>query len=229
MPSFDIVRQTSPKKKTFRVASVLGKFDIRTAIIRERFQGNIDIEGKDWNIGVIYGASGTGKSTIARELFPKEFHEPFKYEAESVLDDMPKNCSVEDVTKMFNAVGFSSPPSWLKPYSVLSNGEKMRVDLARAILQDQKFIVFDEFTSVVDRQVAKIGSLALQKAVRRMGKQFVAVTCHKDVLEWLQPDWEFCTDTMSFFLRKNGSARTSRSRSILAAPKHGKPFASITI
>ena len=82
--------------------------------------------------------------------------------------------------------------------SVLSNGEKMRVDLARAILQEQKIIVFDEYTSVVDREVAKIGSLALQNAVHKQDKKFIAVTCHNDVIDWLNPDWTFCTDDMTY-------------------------------
>jgi GNAT superfamily N-acetyltransferase len=111
---------------------------------------------------------------------------------------MPKECSVEDITKAFNSVGFSSPPSWLKPYSVLSNGEKMRVDLARAILSEDNLFVFDEFTSVVDRNVAQIGSFAMQKAIRKTSKKFIAVTCHYDVEDWLLPDWVFDTDTMTF-------------------------------
>jgi hypothetical protein len=59
-------------------------------------------------------------------------------------------------------------------------------------------IVVDEFTSVVDRQVAKIGSHAVQKHIRKCGKKFVAVTCHYDVFEWLQPDWVLEPATMSF-------------------------------
>jgi GNAT superfamily N-acetyltransferase len=111
---------------------------------------------------------------------------------------MPKECSVEQITSAFNSVGFSSPPSWLKPYSVLSNGQKMRVDLARAILEKNEFFVFDEFTSVVDRNVAQIGSFAMQKAIRKTKKKFIAVTCHFDVQDWLLPDWVFNTDTMTF-------------------------------
>ena len=42
----------------------------------------------------------------------------------TVVDDMSKNVSIDDITKMFYSVGFGSVPSWLKPYSVLSNGEK---------------------------------------------------------------------------------------------------------
>lgn len=74
----------------------------------------------------------------------------------------------------------------------------MRCDIARAMLEQREMFVFDEFTSVVDRDVAQIGSFALQKAIRRAGKKFVAVTCHFDVEQWLMPDWIFNTDTMQF-------------------------------
>ena len=196
MPNFDIVKEIKPKK-TFRVASVIGTFDLQTENIKEHFQGNIEIPN-DWQIGLIVGNSGTGKTTISKHLFPDSYITNFEYNAESVLDDMPKECSVEQISKAFNSVGFSSPPSWLKPYSVLSNGEKMRCDLARAILSNNDLFVFDEFTSVVDRNVAKIGSYAMQKAIRKTNKKFIAVGCHFDVEDWLLPDWVFDTNTMTF-------------------------------
>ena len=84
---------------------------------------------------------------------------------------MPKNISMTNIYKAFNSVGLSSVPCWLKPYSVLSNGEKMRCDLARALLSENDMFVFDEFTSVVDRNIAQIGSFAIQKAIRKSNKK----------------------------------------------------------
>lgn len=196
MPNFDIVKKHIPKE-TFRTNSVIGTYDLQTNAVEEKFKGNIDIDD-NWKIGLIVGKSGTGKTTIAKQLFSDIIIESFDYNADSVLDDMPKDKSVSDICKAFNSVGFSSPPSWLKPYSVLSNGEKMRCDLARAILSENKMFLFDEFTSVVDRNVAKIGSLAMQKSIRKSDKKFIAVTCHHDVEDWLMPDWVFNTDTMTF-------------------------------
>ena len=43
----------------------------------------------------------------------------------------------------------------------------MRVQLAKALLSDKEIVIFDEFTSVVDRQIAKVASIAIAKAVRR--------------------------------------------------------------
>lgn len=198
MPHFDIVKECNPER-SFRVESVIGTFDLQTSHIVERFTGDIELP-KEWNIGLIVGRSGSGKTTIARELFGDHIVRQFEYTHESVLDDMPKDVSVQDITKALNSVGFSSPPSWLKRYDVLSNGEKMRCDIARAMLENKDFFVFDEFTSVVDRNVAQIGSYAIQKAIRRNKRKFIAVTCHYDVQDWLMPDWVFNTDTMTFSL-----------------------------
>lgn len=196
MPTFNIIKQSNPNK-SFRVASVIGKFDLQSNNIIEEFKGEINLPNQ-WNIGLIVGKSGTGKTTIAKELFKDELITSYEYNCETILDDMPKNCSLEEITSAFNSVGFSSPTSWLKSYSVLSNGQKMRVDLARAILENKDLFVFDEFTSVVDREVAKIGSFAMQKAIRKTNKKFIAISCHYDIQDWLLPDWVFNTDTMTF-------------------------------
>ena len=74
----------------------------------------------------------------------------------------------------------------------------MRVDLARALLEKDE-VCFDEFTSVVDRQVAKTACIAINKAVKATAKRFVAVSCHYDILDWLQPDWIFDTNKMQGF------------------------------
>jgi GNAT superfamily N-acetyltransferase len=37
--------------------------------------------------------------------------------------------------------------------------------------------------------VARIGSAALARTARRLKISFVAVSCHDDVIDWLQPDW----------------------------------------
>lgn len=170
MSKFKIIKNSKPKS-TFRIESIKSNFDLQSNKVEEIFEGEINIEDRDWNIGIIYGNSGTGKSSIAKEIFKDYYFKGFEYENESIMDDMPEEKTVNEITKIFNSVGFSSPPSWLKSYNILSDGEKMRVDLARAILEEKEIIVFDEFTSVVDRNIAKIGSYAVQKAIRKNRKK----------------------------------------------------------
>ena len=194
MPCFDILRQSEPST-TWRVAKMRSAYDLTANRIIEHFQGELELPDS-WQIGVITGHSGTGKSTIARELWPDSYITQFEYSAPSVIDDFPKTLDDEELFKTLHRVGFGSIPSWLKPYNVLSQGECMRVDLARAILSDRKLIVFDEFTSTVDRDVAKFVCAAVKKAVRETKKQLIVVSCHDDFIDWLAPDWVFSTNDM---------------------------------
>ena len=194
MPNFDIMKVNTPDI-TYRVAKVQADYDVKLEHSCEHFVGSIDIPDDDkWHIGLIVGGSGTGKSTIAKELFPDIYVNGYHYTHKSVIDDMPCD-NVNQIEMMFYAVGFGSVPSWLKPYEVLSEGEKMRVDLARAMLSSDR-VCFDEFTSVIDRQVARTACIAIKKAIMKNNMHFIAVSCHRDIIEWLQPDWVFDTATM---------------------------------
>ena len=225
MRHFDIIK-TSQIDKTFRVAKVESDFDLKPEHSNEHFIGDFDLPDK-WQIGLIVGGSGTGKTTIAKNLFGDNIVNNLLYTHKSVIDDMPKSLTVTEISKMFYAVGFGSVPSWLKPYSVLSNGEKMRVDIARAI-SERDFTVFDEFTSVVDRQVAKVASLAISKMIRKTDKQFIAISCHHDVEDWLVPDWVFNTDTMKFsFTKGTGNLNGLKSENVSEA--NGQSLGNIII
>jgi GNAT superfamily N-acetyltransferase len=199
MQDFNIIKTHEIKNISYRVAKIRDQFDYTKNSVEENFKGTIKLP-EIWNIGLIVGKRGTGKSTIAKELF-REAMTDYQYSAECVIDDFDNNIKEIDLTKMLSTVGFSNIPSWFKPYSVLSNGEKMRVDLARALLDSKEIILFDEYTSVVDREVAKMGALATYNALKKTNKKFIAVSCHFDIMEWLQPDWIFSTDTMQMIDR----------------------------
>lgn len=225
MPSFDVVAE-STVPQSYRVARVANDYDLRADTVVERFTGEIDMP-VEWNVGLIVGSSGTGKTTIARELFGSDLVSGFDWDDGPVIDCMPADATVDDITRAFYQVGFASVPTWLKPYGVLSNGERMRCDLARAILE-REFVAFDEFTSVVDRNVAKTISTAVSRGVRERGSKFVAVSCHRDIIEWLQPDWVFDTDVMRP-LAPSRQGRGGSSRSSKATRAHGNAIGAITI
>ena len=204
MPSSKFVVE-SKASNSFKANKVKSMFDCDMDVITKEFNVNIPIEGTKWNIGLIVGASGTGKTTIARKVFEDfRFFDGFDWAGQSIIDDFGDEHSAKEITEILSKVGFASPPDWLKPFSVLSNGQKMRAELARLILDSQEPFIYDEFTSVVDRQVACIGSAAIQKFIRKQDKQFIAVSCHYDIEEWLEPDWIFDCNKMEF---RRGSLR----------------------
>lgn len=188
-------------KPTFRTQKVCGMFDVSA---EKKLKKEWDIEflanEKEWKIGLIIGASGTGKTTLSKKIFGDEnYHKGFEWGADSALDDFDENLNVKEIVSALSHVGFSSPPSWLLLYKVLSNGQKFRADIARTLLESQsETIVYDEFTSVVDRLVAQVGCVAVRKLITQKNKKFVAVTCHSDVEEWLQPDWVLDMSTGDF-------------------------------
>ena len=189
MPCVDVIVRC-PLYDSFRVQQVAGMFDVPLAAEQtERFTAEVPGLDEAWDIGLIVGPSGSGKSTIARRQWPAAYTTARGWpDDRAVLDGFSAD-SIKDITGTLTAVGFSSPPNWVKPYRVLSNGERFRCDLARAILEGGELVVFDEFTSVVDRTAARIGSAAVAKAIRRFGRRFVAISCHYDIAAWLQPDW----------------------------------------
>jgi ABC-type polar amino acid transport system ATPase subunit len=186
-----------PVAESPRVAQVRGLFDLppeKTSAVR--WEVDLPIEDWPWNVGLICGPSGSGKSTIARRLFRDALWAddlgPWPA-GRAVVDGFPLAASIKEVTALLSAVGFSSPPAWLRPHAVLSTGQRFRCDLARllAAAGPGRVAVLDEFTSVVDRTVARVGSAAVARAVRARGLRFVAVSCHEDVIDWLQPDWVY--------------------------------------
>ena len=152
---------------------------------------------ESFRIGLIVGASGTGKSTIL-----EEFGEPVRPQWNDDLSVCAHFDTVDDAIGRLTAVGLASVPSWCKPYSALSTGERFRADLARVIGDDA---IIDEFTSVVDRNVAQAASKAIRKwADRNHANGIVLATCHRDVIAGLRPDWIIDTDAQAYALHPRG-------------------------
>jgi energy-coupling factor transporter ATP-binding protein EcfA2 len=166
-------------------------FDLPPVDVSEsEFHVEIPDASESWNVGLIVGPSGSGKSTIARQAFGDKIVSDWNWpENQSVLDGFPAEMGITEITGLLSSVGFSSPPAWLRPFAALSTGQQFRVNVARSLAEMPELAVIDEFTSVVDRTVARIGSASVARAVRNRNQKFVAVTCHYDIADWLQPDW----------------------------------------
>lgn len=185
---------------TYRAARVKSLFNAEDGT-RFDHTADLDIDDGNWKLGVVVGPSGSGKTSIGTRLWgPERLYTPDGRWPEDapIVDAIAPNGSFDAVTAALGQVGLGDVPSWLRPYHVLSNGERFRADLARVIAETPERIVIDEFTSVVDRQIARVGAQAFAKAWRRTPGQAVLLSCHYDILDWLQPDWVYDTSARSF-------------------------------
>jgi ABC-type Mn2+/Zn2+ transport system ATPase subunit len=195
---------------------------------------DIPVEDIDWQIGLIVGPSGTGKTSLGKQIFGGgKIHDVYHAwnNSEPIIDCIAPNGDFNAVTGALANVGLGDVPAWLRPFSALSNGQQFRAGLARLITEAPDEVIVDEFTSVVDRQIAKIGAMAFSKGWRRnKGKKIVLLSCHYDIVEWLQPDWVYDTGNQSFKKKaKSDPDQISTFKYGRSTPVTGQRLSLITI
>ena len=165
--------------------------EITTTEVPIPSKGDIgEMNNDDWNILLICGKSGSGKSTILREVYGDT--KPIAYDYDKAVISQFPRLSEQDACDLLSSIGLSSVPTWLRKPSELSNGERARLDIAKAIYDaDGGVVLLDEYTSVVNRAAAKSMSYALQRYARSKGIRIIIASCHFDIVEWLQPDYIF--------------------------------------
>jgi len=195
------INQACETPRSYRSARVRSLFNVTAeagAVFRAACEIPLDEDG--WQVGLVVGPSGSGKSSIGRRCWGGEAYlTGFEWGGRPIIDEIAPEAPFDAVAGALSAVGLGSVPSWLRPHAVLSTGERFRADLARALLCRRDRLVIDEFTSVVDRQIARIGAAAFARAWRReVGRKVILLSCHRDIVEWVCPDWILDTGDMSF-------------------------------
>lgn len=191
------VRNKCSDFNSYRAARVKSLFNCKSGADFS-LDANLPIDDENWKVGVVVGPSGSGKTSIGRTIWPDVgiYDGDLGWPSDSpIIDAIAPGGNFDDVTGALSAVGLGSVPAWLRPYSALSNGERFRASLARVIAEGRDQVIVDEFTSVVDRQIAKIGASAFSKAWKRGNGKAILLSCHYDVLDWIEPDWVFDTRT----------------------------------
>jgi len=186
-----VVNLKSDPSQSFMAVKAAQSMDIN---IEEKLQHHLEIDcdiAAPFNVGIIVGNSGSGKTTLAKQMFGTQCFESQLKNELPIIDQFPAEMTYDERAGLLNSVGLSQVVCWIRPVHTLSNGQKFRAEAALkiAFAKENEIVAIDEWTSVVDRTVAKAMSYALQKAARRYNKQFVLCSCHYDVIEWLEPDW----------------------------------------
>lgn len=217
---------------TFRCKKAANSLDIDVKKkLRHDFSVTADIEA-DFNVGMMVGASGSGKSTLAESIYGAEALERVLQLDKPIIEQFPEAYTYDDCARMLCGVGLSAVPCWIRPAGTLSNGQRERAEIALQMSLEKDQVVIDEWTSVVDRTVGKVMSECIQKWARKTGKRVILISCHYDVLDWLQPDWVIDCNKQEYLDRrgsKKNEGRNWNSASGKSVVSHGNTLANITI
>lgn len=173
IPSVIDVKLESEVFTNFRCQVAANSLDIdakKKSIHHLRIE-NIKLPEK-WNVGMIFGASGSGKTTLAKQLFGSEVFESVLDEETPIINQFPESMTYEDCAAILNGIGLNSVPCWIRPVKTLSNGQKARAEAALLMVKSNEIIVIDEWTSVVDRTVAKAECLRSKTREKEQQKNY---------------------------------------------------------
>ncbi len=146
---------------------------------------------------LLAGPSGSGKSTALGRI---ESHFAsgcmvgrvgFRPD-QAILDQVAPWAPLGEALSILTACGLGDAHLWVRPFEALSDGEKFRAKLARAVARHTRApsaapLLCDEFCSTLHRRVAKAISYCLHKLVTRRGLSVVLACSNEDVIADLQP------------------------------------------
>jgi ABC-type ATPase with predicted acetyltransferase domain len=198
------IELSSPVHTNFRCQAAANSLDIdvKKKSIHKLQINNVEIP-ETWNIGLVYGSSGSGKTTSIKQLFGNNIFDSILDEEIPIINQLPDNLTYSECASLLNGIGLNSVPCWIRPVKTLSNGQKARAEAVLLMCQDREIVFIDEWTSVVDRTVAKAMSVCLYKYAKKHNKKIVLLSCHYDILEWLNPDWMIDCNKQEFQLPKS--------------------------
>ncbi len=179
---------------TDKVADVLRAFGITVQRLKSnRLTHNCQLKLSNGDICYITGPSGSGKSVLLRE-----FYNTFNTDQKINIDDIrlpdDKTCVdcinagfLETLRNLSNA-GLTDVFCVLNSPANLSEGQKYRYRIAKALAGEAQFIFADEFCSSLDRVTAAVISYNLRKFATKTGKILILASSHDDLLADLLPE-----------------------------------------
>ena len=141
----------------------------------------------------ITGQSGGGKSVLLRELARQMAErgqsvinlDNIVFEDCALVDQIGKN--TDDGLRLLGMAGINDAHLWVRKPSELSDGQRYRLRLAKAMETGAEVWVADEFLAVLDRTSAKVIAFSLQNQARRAGATVIVATTHTDMRPDLFP------------------------------------------
>jgi uncharacterized protein len=152
---------------------------------------NVQIAPGKGRIVLFQGPSGSGKSSLLRQAARRtrrvaalDIRDACGTRALVDSLDLPP----EKALRLLARCGLGEAKLMLHRPAQLSEGQRYRFALARALAQNPNMLVADEFGSTLDRPTARVLARAVRKIADRQGVGFLLATAHDDLSDDLAPD-----------------------------------------
>jgi len=179
-----------PKRRTVRVSQVMDCFGVDLEQGRNVLAEELELPVNQGQVVCFTGDSGSGKSSLMRaaaaQLDGVLDIDSQALEQVSLIDGL--GLEVSEGLRVLGACGLGEAQVMLRTPAELSDGQRYRYRLAKAISSQPKWILADEFTATLDRTLAKVIAFNVRKICSRMGIGFLLATTHEDVVADLGPD-----------------------------------------
>ncbi len=187
--------ERAPSARTTRVAMQYG---LPVSGSPERTLDEMTVPIARGRIVLVVGPSGSGKSTALRQIVSGcrggECVDRVGFRrGVTVLDAICPHRPLSEALELMNACGLGEARLWMRAYDELSDGQRFRARLARAIgrhfaRRSPAPLVCDEFGTGLHKRLRNAIAFNLRKLVTRHDLSLVLACCDDDIAGDLQPD-----------------------------------------
>ncbi|MGQ9650858.1 MAG: AAA family ATPase [Phycisphaerae bacterium] len=201
---------------TPRLVEVCLRFGLSLAEAGRVIVSDLALDLRRGSVTLIVGPSGAGKTLLIREIARRAPMSQVVGDMDMpadvpVLDAVAPTRPINEAIGLLTACGLGEPWLWMRPFDVLSDGERFRARLARAVSLGRRngqrgVLLCDEFGSLLHERLAKAVAFNLRKLAARERLAVVVATSREDIEPDLHPD---CVIRLS---RQSGVVRACRGR-----------------
>lgn len=181
----------APKNPSVMAGRIYGIFGMEPEQGERVYVESFEIDVSAQEIVLFSGMSGGGKTTCLKQFLAQTggvLINDITYDQNKMLIEQ-LGSDERQATEIASYVGLAEAQLFLRYPQELSDGQRYRFILAKAIAEGHKIIGADEYCATLDRVTAKTISFNLRKIVDRYGLIFAAATTHSDIIEDLQPNY----------------------------------------
>lgn len=178
-----------PKQPSCHASIVMDHFGIGFETGRHVIAEDLELTVEPGDIVCFTGASGSGKSSLMRAV-ASQLEDVLDVDAlplgDRILVDA-LSLPPQEALQRLAGCGLGEAQLMLRTPRELSDGQRYRFRLALALSRKPKWILADEFSATLDRELAKVIAYNIRRAASRTKTGFVLATTHEDILDDLQP------------------------------------------